>query len=87
MGADPFGMVELKETNPRLFWHNIPRQKPTVWFTAQNSWICLLGRQPRPTFFHLDCYAQPLLLVLTSQFWSGCKTPRIELGLGGYEPP
>ena len=48
MGADPFDMVELRETIPRLLWHNIPRQKPTVWFTEWNSWMRV--RSPTPPY-------------------------------------
>lgn len=64
MGADPFGMVELKETNPRLLWYNIPRQKPT----AQPLCRQMIHLELSPTLYItcLATYAQPQYFGLIS---------------------
>lgn len=83
--ADPSGIVELKETNPCLFWHNLLRQKPAVWFTARNTWICLLGRQARPTYFVRLLCSIALILVSLKSLWLGCSR-RIRTLSPGYGP-
>ena len=83
--ADPSGIMELKETNPCLFWHTLLRQKPAVWFTARNTWICLLGRQARPTYFVRLLCSITLILVSLKSFWLGCSR-RIRTLSPGYGP-
>ena len=59
MDASPFGMVELRRPIP-LFWHNLPRLKPAVWFTARtlaSLWL------PARHITDVATHTQPNILV------------------------